>query len=108
MPTEAELSHEKIVRLAHLRDLKIKIYKTDGPKCIWCGQDTALINKGNNLFATLEHLIPVSWGGTDEVRNLAISCRDCNIKKADKIGVLNEKVARYIVSKKREERVFFA
>lgn len=35
--------------------------------------------------AHLDHIIPISKGGNSEPENLQVLCRDCNIKKADKI-----------------------
>lgn len=36
--------------------------------------------------ATLEHVIPVSKGGTDDMSNLAISHRICNQLRGNKVG----------------------
>lgn len=47
-----------------------------GNRCIYCGdQDTKL---------TIEHLIPLSRGGTNWPSNLAPSCKSCNCKKHTK------------------------
>lgn len=34
---------------------------------------------------TVDHVIPVSKGGTDDQRNLVLMCVTCNEKKADLI-----------------------
>lgn len=35
------------------------------------------------LFPTIDHVIPQSKGGTDDIDNLKISCRTCNLAKGD-------------------------
>ncbi|ARB11536.1 HNH endonuclease [Pectobacterium phage vB_PatM_CB7] len=47
--------------------------KHNGVNCYVCGQ---AITKES--FATLEHIIPVSKGGTDNMDNLALSHQKCN------------------------------
>lgn len=60
------------------------IAKLEDPLCIYCGR-----------FATeIDHLVPITRGGTGELSNLATACRRCNARKNDmtyeeflKIGV---------------------
>ena len=33
----------------------------------------------------VDHVIPISRNGTDELDNLALSCRICNLRKSDRI-----------------------
>ena len=35
-------------------------------------------------FIDLDHIVPVSKGGSDELDNLQLLCRKCNGKKSDK------------------------
>lgn len=73
--------------------LKIKVHKRDGYVCRYCktgmlvkyeaylkGQKT---RKKTGL--TVDHVIPLSKGGTWSMENLVTSCRDCNAKKANNI-----------------------
>lgn len=48
------------------------------PYCGYCGRRV-----GRNT-ATLDHAIPVSRGGTDDLSNLVLACRPCNEAKADR------------------------
>lgn len=42
-------------------------------KCYVCGEPIT-----KESYATLEHILPVSKGGTDEIANLALSHEKCN------------------------------
>ena len=52
------------------------VFERDEHKCVYCGSDENL---------TIDHIHPVSKGGSNNVKNLQILCRDCNNEKADKI-----------------------
>lgn len=47
----------------------------------------------------VEHIIPVSRGGTNELENLALACSGCNVAKSDKVEAFdlasNERVSLY-------------
>lgn len=43
-----------------------------GGRCHWCGK------KSKRL--TIDHVVPVSRGGTNEIGNLVFACSDCNCK----------------------------
>ena len=40
-----------------------------------------------DLLATIEHILPISWGGIDKWHNLALACKRCN-------GVRGEQTAQ--------------
>jgi pyruvate-formate lyase-activating enzyme len=42
-----------------------------------------------NFPFEVEHIIPKSRQGSDENENLALSCRSCNLHKANRIGGIN-------------------
>lgn len=51
-------------------------------KCIHCNTRLAVADDGQSLGeATLEHIIPQTRGGTDEIVNLAVACARCNRTK---------------------------
>lgn len=51
-------------------------------KCIHCGRKLAIDATGRPLSAaSLEHIVPKTHGGTDELANLAIACARCNAQK---------------------------
>ncbi len=40
--------------------------------------------------STIDHYIPKSKGGSNALENLRISCRECNLSKADQMPMNNE------------------
>ena len=51
------------------------------PFCYWCGKKMKLgagFNGEMNLFATIDHLIPISKGGSDDTSNLVLVHKECN------------------------------
>ncbi len=59
-------------------DKKRILKKSDG-KCAHCGENLTYKNM------TIEHVIPLSKGGTNEDRNLVALCKNCNNDKDDNI-----------------------
>jgi 5-methylcytosine-specific restriction endonuclease McrA len=50
-------------------------------KCIHCNAKIRVTRNWNTL-GTIEHIVPVCAGGsTDDVRNLALACAECNHEK---------------------------
>ena len=64
--------------------VRFKVFKRDGFRCVYCGRAPLL---DESVLLELEHLIPRSQGGTNEMENLVTSCRECNIGKGDTLGV---------------------
>jgi hypothetical protein len=51
-------------------------------KCIHCNSKLVVADDGRSLGeATLEHIIPQTQGGTNDVTNLAVACARCNREK---------------------------
>lgn len=65
----------KFRRSSVSRLLKERIIERDGRKCSYCKKDL----RGKHL--TVDHVLPVCQGGTDELDNLVLACRPCNICK---------------------------
>ena len=59
------------------QNIKDKVWRRDGGKCVECGSKEKI---------EFDHIIPFSKGGTDTYRNLQILCEKCNRSKSDNIG----------------------
>jgi CRISPR/Cas system Type II protein with McrA/HNH and RuvC-like nuclease domain len=52
---------------------RLRIYARDGYSCLKCGAKEDL---------TIDHIVPISRGGSDDFQNLQTLCFSCNQKKA--------------------------
>ena len=59
-------------RRSEAQKKKAKVFLRDGEKCRYCGATDAL---------TLDHLTPLSRGGSNGYANLGLACHDCNNDK---------------------------
>lgn len=55
--------------------LMLAVIDRDGYKCQHCGIDKSL---------TVDHILALSIGGSDDIENLQLLCRPCNSRKNDK------------------------
>ena len=62
------------------RGRRHEVFKRDGYRCVECGA-----RKEDGATLHVDHIIPVSKGGTDELDNLQTLCSDCNLNKSDVI-----------------------
>ena len=62
------------------RGLRHEVFKRDNYTCCECGA-----KKEDGATLHIDHIIPVSKGGTDELSNLQTLCADCNLNKSDVI-----------------------
>ena len=62
------------------RGLRKEVFKRDNYKCVECGA-----SKEDGATLHVDHKIPVSKGGTDELDNLQTLCSKCNLNKSDVI-----------------------
>ncbi|MGD7007613.1 HNH endonuclease [Metabacillus sp. 84] len=63
-----------------------KLISRDGNRCYLCNDEVDLqCDKNSKKAPTIEHVIPVSKGGTHTWNNVKLACRDCNVLKSDKL-----------------------
>lgn len=66
---------------ARRKQAKVAILKgRDGDRCWFCWRPFTEERK-----RTLDHMIPVSEGGTNDIENLVLSCESCNQIKGNRI-----------------------
>lgn len=82
------LAGEQTPRLskAETRRIKQQLVERDGPDCWLCGEATTPFDR------TVEHLVAVSRGGTNDLENLALAHTGCNrrmgnLSLADKLAM---------------------
>lgn len=76
----------RIVRRSFLRTSRAEAQNW---KCCYCGCNMST-EAGKKHSATLEHVLPVSKGGTDDPSNLVAACSHCNGKRGNKDICLTE------------------
>lgn len=57
---------------------KLRVLRRDGYKCTYCG------TSGSDSELEIDHIIPVSKGGSNHIANLTTACRKCNQGKSNK------------------------
>lgn len=54
-----------------------RLERRDGPGCFYCGKTFKLLAR-----LTLDHYKPTCMGGSSDLENLVLSCRNCNNEKS--------------------------
>jgi len=69
---------QKVTRLSGRRWLPLteQVFERDGYFCSYCLD-------ASGPFA-IDHIIPISRGGSNEMNNLTVACRSCNSSKRDR------------------------
>ena len=62
--------------MAASKRLRFEILRRDNHACRYCG------GTAPDVALTVDHILPVALGGTDDPTNLVAACRDCNAGKA--------------------------
>ena len=58
--------------------VRFQILKRDGYRCQMCG-----ISAKDGATLEIDHITPISKGGSNDPENLQVLCRDCNAGKSD-------------------------
>jgi len=58
------------------QDVKNAVWQRDGGKCTQCGSTS---------YLEFDHIIPHTKGGANTIANVQLLCRNCNLKKSDRI-----------------------
>ena len=60
------------------KSVRFEVFKKDSFKCQYCGKSAP------DVVLEVDHIIPVSKGGDNDISNLITACFDCNRGKRDK------------------------
>ena len=80
LPEEEKNKKIKKIRSPLSPKLRMDVFKRDKFVCQYCGAC------GPDIELEIDHIIPVSRGGTDELSNLKTACWDCNRGKGDSVN----------------------
>ena len=83
------------------KKVRFDVFKRDEFSCQYCGRTTPAVT------LEIDHVIPVSEGGSDELHNLITACFDCNRGKgAEMLEKVPETIAkRSEIEREREDQV---
>lgn len=62
------------------KSLRFAVLRRDSFRCVYCGADAS------NGKLHVDHVKPVSLGGTDDELNLVTACESCNLGKSNRHG----------------------
>lgn len=60
--------------------IRFQVLQRDGYRCCACGASPA---KDPGVVLHIDHIVPVSHGGSNELKNLQTLCEKCNLGKSD-------------------------
>lgn len=90
-------------RRAIPKKIRFEVFKRDSFTCQYCGA------KAPDVLLEIDHIQPVSKGGTDDLLNLVTACKACNSGKGDRqlaqSDVLDKKRAQLEELQARKEQI---
>jgi hypothetical protein len=83
--------------------VRFEVFKRDGFSCAYCGATPA-----NDITLEVDHIVPVSKGGKDDMSNLITSCFKCNRGKGAKsLGTKESPLTQKIESVSLEQLEYY-
>lgn len=73
--------NNKQVRKSLSLDLRFRVLKRDNFKCVKCGNSPS---KDHDVDLHVDHVVPLSLGGGDDIENLQTLCNKCNLGKSNR------------------------
>lgn len=74
-------------------EVKEFLFEEDGPFCVYCATKYE-----NHVELTLDHVIPKTLGGSNEIFNLVLACTNCNRNKGGKSEI---KLVNFLLQMRR-------
>lgn len=76
--SNSNMDTQEFARLPIPKSIRFEIFKRDKFTCQYCGR------KAPDIVLHIDHMTPVSKGGTNDLLNLITSCIDCNLGKSNR------------------------
>jgi 5-methylcytosine-specific restriction endonuclease McrA len=81
-------SHRRVVAYRAVAKVRPLVIATYGMRCHLCGgRIDERLDRNHSLALTIDHVVPISRGGSDEIENLRPAHRACNVRKSDRDGL---------------------
>ena len=89
--------------MAVAKRVRFEVFKRDDFRCQYCGRQTP------SVILQIDHIVPRSQGGADEINNLVTSCTDCNLGKSNiplwKKRGIDDRVKEIELLRERQEQI---
>lgn len=83
--------------------VRFEIFKRDSFKCKYCGKSPP------EVVLHIDHILPVSKGGSSDMINLATSCQDCNLGKSNVLisdtAMLDRQAGQIRIEKEKMDQI---
>jgi hypothetical protein len=90
-------------RRAISKKVRFEVFKRDAFTCQYCGR------KAPDVLLVVDHIEPLSRGGTSDILNLICACKDCNAGKGDRtlsdMAVLDKQRQQLEELQQRKEQI---
>jgi len=94
MLTSLEKGLARGVRKAISEKVRYQVFSRDAFRCRACGRGA-----DNGVKLTVDHVIPVDWGGTNDMSNLLTLCEQCNRGKKAWVDTVPSQTMKEIMDK---------
>lgn len=65
-------------RINFSKTIRAEVLKKSNGRCAICGKPLSLNPAAKDNYATIDHIVPLSRGGKNELKNFQATCRKCN------------------------------
>jgi HNH endonuclease len=86
--------------------IRRKLSEEQNHRCCYCGQILQLDNPYASNYASIEHIVPREYGGSNDWDNLAVSCMTCNNSRPNE--VLAEDYYEFIKTNGQTKKLHFS
>jgi len=99
MLTSLEKATARGIRKAVGEKLRYQVLARDNFRCKSCGRGA-----DDGVKLNVDHIIPVDWGGTNDIDNLMVLCDECNRGKKAWIDSVPSEEMREVMNKSSVEQ----